>query len=124
MRETMQRRSSAETLLAATGARRHERVRVVARRRDMRETKQRRSSADTFSLLQDQGDMRRVRVVARRRDKRETMQRRSSAETFWLLQEQGDMKELGLWHGEETSERPRNGDHQPRPSGSLQEQAT
>ena len=26
------------------------------------------------------------------------------------------MKELGLWHGEETSERPRKGDHQPRPS--------
>ena len=44
-------------LLAATGARRHERVRVVARRRDMRETTQRRSSAETFSLLQEQGDM-------------------------------------------------------------------
>ena len=47
---------------------------------------------------------------------RETTQRRSSADTFSLLQEQGDMEELGLWHGEETSERPRNGDHQPRPS--------
>ena len=47
---------------------------------------------------------------------RETMQRRSSAETFSPLQEQGDMKELGLSYGEETSERPRNGDHQPRPS--------
>ena len=47
---------------------------------------------------------------------RETTQRRSSAETFSPLQEQGDMKELGLWHGEETRERPRNGDHQPRPS--------
>ena len=47
---------------------------------------------------------------------RETKQRRSSAETFSLLQEQGDMKELGLWHGEETCERPSNGDHQPRPS--------
>ena len=47
---------------------------------------------------------------------RETKQRRSSAETFSLLQEQGDMKELGLWHGEDTCERPRNGDHQPRPS--------
>ena len=69
-------------LLSATGARRHERV----------------------------------RVVARRRDKRETMQRRSSAEIFSPLQEQGDMKELGLWHGEETRERPCNGDHQPRPS--------
>ena len=69
-------------LLAATGARRHERVRVVARRRDMRET----------------------------------MQRRSSAETASPLQEQGDMKELGLWYGEETCERPRNGDHQPRHS--------
>ena len=57
----------------------------------------------------------RVRVVARRRDKRETKQRRSSAETFSPLQEQGDMEELGLWHGEETCERPRNGDHQPRP---------
>ena len=68
----------------------------------MRETKQRRS---------------RVKVVARRRDMRETKQRRSSAETFSLLQEQGDMEELGLWHGEETSERPCNGDHQPRPSG-------
>ena len=69
-------------LLAAIGARRHERVRVVARRRYTRETTQRRSSAETFSLLQ----------------------------------EQGDMKELGLWHGEETCERPCNGDHQPRPS--------
>ena len=47
---------------------------------------------------------------------RETTQRRSSAETFLPLQEQGDMNELGLWHGEETSERPCNGDHQPRPS--------
>ena len=47
---------------------------------------------------------------------RETMQRRSSAETFSLLQEQGDTKELGLWHGEETRERPSNGDHQAKPS--------
>ena len=47
---------------------------------------------------------------------RETTQRRSSAETFSPLQEQGDVEELGLWHGEETRERPSNGDHQPRPS--------
>ena len=82
----------------------------------MRETKQRRSSAETFSLLKGARRHERVRVVARRRDMRETTQRRSSAETFLPLQEQGDMKELGLWHGEETCERPRNGDHQPRPS--------
>ena len=55
---------------------------------------------------------------------RETTQRRSSAETFSPLQEQGDMKELGLWHGEETSERPRNGDHQPRPSGCYRSKET
>ena len=43
------------------------------------------------------------------------MRETTQLETF-SLQEQGDMKELGLWYGEETCERPRNGDHQPRPS--------
>ena len=115
MRETTQRRSSAETFSP------------LQEQGDMKElglwhgeeTSERPCNGIiSRDLLSATGARRheRVRVVARRRDKRETTQRRSSAETFSLLQEQGDMKELGLWHGEETSERPRNGDHQPRPS--------
>ena len=115
MRETMQRRSSAEIFspLQEPGD-----MKWLGCGTEKRQARDHATAIISRDLLTATGARRheRVRVVARRRDTRETRQRRSSAETFSLLEEQGDMRELGLWHEEETCERPCNGDHQPRSS--------